>query len=97
LKSKNKEELSLKLLDDPKIPRGRQNPRRPHHSHKPLNIAADIGLKLRRPYCMRRRHHHLKGAPTNLNLKTENETLKRAGVLPLIRAEIHRASMTQRP
>jgi hypothetical protein len=25
----------MKLLDDPKIPTARQNPRIPHHSHKP--------------------------------------------------------------
>jgi hypothetical protein len=31
--TKKKEEL-LMLLDDPKIPTARQNPRRPHYSHK---------------------------------------------------------------
>jgi hypothetical protein len=40
-----KEELPIKLLDDPKIPIARRNPRRPHHSHKPLDVATAIGLK----------------------------------------------------
>jgi hypothetical protein len=40
-----KKELSMKLLDDSKIPTARRNPRRPHHSHKPLDVAAEIGLK----------------------------------------------------
>jgi hypothetical protein len=34
-KTKKNEELPMKLLDDPKIPTARQNPRIPHHSHKP--------------------------------------------------------------
>jgi hypothetical protein len=29
---KKKEELSMKLLDDPKIPTARRNPRKPHHT-----------------------------------------------------------------
>jgi hypothetical protein len=45
LKTKKKEELTMKLLDDPKIPRARRNPRRPYHSHKPLDVAAKMGLK----------------------------------------------------
>jgi hypothetical protein len=44
-----KEELLIKLLDDPKIPTARRNPRRPHHSHKPLDVAAEKGLKPKRP------------------------------------------------
>jgi hypothetical protein len=36
---KKKEELLMKLLDDPNIPTIRRNPRRPHHSHKPLDVA----------------------------------------------------------
>jgi hypothetical protein len=43
--TKKTEELPIKLLDDPKIPTARQNPRRPHHSHKPLDVAAEMGLK----------------------------------------------------
>jgi hypothetical protein len=41
--TKKKEELPMKLLDDPKIPTARQNPRGPHHSHKPLDVAAEMG------------------------------------------------------
>jgi hypothetical protein len=66
-----KKELPMKLIDDPKIPTARRNPRRPHHSHKPLDVAAKIGLKPRRPYCTRRRHHHLSAAPTNLDSKNK--------------------------
>jgi hypothetical protein len=44
-KTKKKEELPMKLLDDPKIPTARRNPQRPHHSHKPLDVAVEIGLK----------------------------------------------------
>jgi hypothetical protein len=44
-KTKKKEELPMKLLDYPKIPTTRQNPRRPHHSHKSLDVAAEMGLK----------------------------------------------------
>jgi hypothetical protein len=47
--TKNKEELPIKLLDDPKIPTARRNPRIPHHSHKPLNIPAEMRLKPGRP------------------------------------------------
>jgi hypothetical protein len=53
--TKKKEELPMKLFDDPKIPTARRNPRRPHHSHKPFNVVVEIGLKPRRPYCTRRR------------------------------------------
>jgi predicted Fe-S protein YdhL (DUF1289 family) len=38
-----KDELPLKLLDDPKIPTRRRKPRRRHHSHKPLDAAAKMG------------------------------------------------------
>jgi hypothetical protein len=68
-KTKKKEELPMKLLDNPKIPTVRRNPRRPHHSHNPLDVAAEMGLKPGRPYCMRRRHHHLSTASTNLDPK----------------------------
>jgi hypothetical protein len=47
----------MKLLDDLKIPIARQNPRRPHHSHKLLDVAVEMGLKPGRPYCMRHCHH----------------------------------------
>jgi hypothetical protein len=72
LETKKNEELSMKLLDDPKIPTARRNPRRPHHFHKLLDVAAEMGLKLRRPYCTRRRHHHLSVALQTLSLKTKN-------------------------
>jgi hypothetical protein len=79
----------MKLLDDPKIPTTRWNPRRPHHSHKPLDVTAEMGLKPGKPYCTRRRHHHLSAASTNLDLKTKNEALKiGGGILPPTRAEI---------
>jgi hypothetical protein len=68
---KKKEELPMKLLDDPKIPTARRNPRRPHHSHKPLDVATEIALKPGRPYCMRRRAPPLQ----TLSLKIENEAL----------------------
>jgi hypothetical protein len=71
LKIKKKEELPMKLLDDPKIPTARRNPRRSHHSHKPLDVSAEMGLKSGRPYCTRRRHHHLSAAPANLNPKNK--------------------------
>jgi hypothetical protein len=64
----------MKHLDDLKIPTVRQNPWRPHHFHKPLDVAAEMGLKLGRPYYMRRRHHHLDAAPTNFNPKTEERS-----------------------
>jgi hypothetical protein len=38
-----KKELPMKLLDDPKIPTAKRNPRRSYHSHKPLKIAAKMG------------------------------------------------------
>jgi hypothetical protein len=92
-----KEELSMKPLDDPKIPTARQNPQRPHHFHKPLDVAAEMGLKPKKPYCTRRRHHHLSATPANLDPKTENGALKTEGrTLPPTRAEIHRTFMGQR-
>jgi hypothetical protein len=93
-----KEELSMKFLDDPKIPTVRQNPRRPHHSHKPLDVTAEMWLKPGRPYCTRRRHHHLSAAPTNFNPKKKNGALKiEGGVLLPTRAEIHHVFMAQKP
>jgi hypothetical protein len=64
----------MKLLDDPKKPTARRNPRRPHHSHKPLDVVAKMGLKPGWPYCTRRRHHHLNSAPTNLDPKNEERS-----------------------
>jgi hypothetical protein len=61
----------MKLLDNPKIPTDRQNPRRQHHPRKPLDVAAEMGLKPRRPYCTRRPHHHLSIAPANLDPKNK--------------------------
>jgi hypothetical protein len=94
-KTKKKEELPMKLLDDPKIPIARRNPRRPHHSHKPLDVATEMGLMPGRPYCTRRRHHHhLSAAPTNLDSKNEERSPQnRSRTLPPTRTEIHRASM----
>jgi hypothetical protein len=48
-----KKELPMKLLDDPKIPTPKRNTQRPNQSHKPLDVATEIGLKPGRPYCMR--------------------------------------------
>jgi hypothetical protein len=94
LKTKKTEEPPMKLLDDPKIPTARRNPRRPYHSHKPLDVAAEMGLKPGRPYCTRHHHHHLSAALKTLTLKTKNEALKTGGrALPTTRAEIHRTSM----
>jgi hypothetical protein len=58
-KTKKKKELPMKLLDDPKIPTARRNLRKSHYSHKPLDVAAEMGLKPGRPYCTRRCHRHL--------------------------------------
>jgi hypothetical protein len=69
-----------------------------HHSHKPLDDAAEMGLKPRRPYCTRRRRHHLSVAPTNLDPKNkERSPQNKGGALPPTRAEIRHASMAQRP
>jgi hypothetical protein len=84
----------MKLLDDPKIPTTTRNSGRPHHSHKPLDVAAEMGLKQGRPYCMRHRHHHLIAASTNLDPKNvEQSPQNRGETLPLTKAEIHHASM----
>jgi hypothetical protein len=93
-KTKKKEELLMKLLDDPKIPTARQNPQRPYHSRQLLDVAAEIGLKPKRPYCMRRCHHHLSAVPTNFDPKTEEQSPQnRGGALPPTRTEIHHVSM----
>jgi hypothetical protein len=56
------------------------------------------GAEAGRPYCTRRRHHHLSAAPTNLDPKNkERSPQNRGGALPPTRAEIHRVSMAQRP
>jgi hypothetical protein len=81
-KTKKKEELSMNLFDDPKIPTVRQNPRRPHHSHKPLDVTAEMGLKPGRPYCTRHRHHHLSATPANLNPKNEERSPQNGGWSP---------------
>jgi hypothetical protein len=70
-KTKKEEELPIKLLDDPKIPTARRNPRTPHHSHKPLD-----GVEAERPYCTRRRHYYLNTASLQtLTLKAENNCI----------------------
>jgi hypothetical protein len=69
--TKKKEELPMKLLDDPKNPTARRNPRRPYHSHKPLDGTVEMGLMPGKPYCTKRRHYHLNAAPTNLDPKNE--------------------------
>jgi hypothetical protein len=93
-KTKKKDGLPLKLLDDLKIPTARRKPRRRHHSHKPLNVAAEMGLKPERPYYTRRRRHHLMPPLQTLTLQTENETHKTGGgVLPPMRVAIHRTPM----
>jgi hypothetical protein len=78
-KTKKKEELPMKLLDNPEIPIARRNPQRPHHSHKPLDVTAEMGLKPGRPYCMRRCHHHLSVAPTNLEPKNGERSPQNRG------------------
>jgi hypothetical protein len=40
----------MKLHDDPKIPPARRGPREPHHSHKLLDVIAEMGLKPGRLY-----------------------------------------------
>jgi hypothetical protein len=95
---KEEERTVMKLLDDSKISIAIRNHRRQHHSHKPLDVAVEMGLKPGRPYYARRRHHHLSATPINLDPKMKNEALKRGGAtLPLTRAENHRTSMAQRP
>ena len=47
---KKKVELPMKLHDDPKISTARRDPRRPHHSHKLLNVTVEMGLKTGRLY-----------------------------------------------
>jgi hypothetical protein len=74
--TKKKEELSMKLLDDPNIPTAKRKPRRPHHTCKSLDVAAKMGLKPGIPYCTRRRHHQLSAAPTTLTLKRRTEPSK---------------------
>jgi hypothetical protein len=72
----------MMLLDDPKIPTARRNPRRPNHSHKPLDVATKMGLKPEIPYCTRRRHHHLITAPTNLDPKNRERSPQNRGRSP---------------
>jgi hypothetical protein len=79
---KKKEELPMKFLDDPKIPIARRYPQRPHHSHKPLDVAAETGLKPGRAHCTRRRHHHLNAAPTNLDPKNGERSPQNRGRSP---------------
>jgi hypothetical protein len=45
----------MKLLDDMKISTTKRSPWWPHHSHKLLNIAAEMGLKPGRLYWRTRR------------------------------------------
>ena len=78
--TKKKVELPMKLHEDPKIPPARQDPRRPHHSHKLLDVAVEMGLKPGRLYWKRRRRHHLSPAPPSLNPKnTKTEPSRRLG------------------
>jgi hypothetical protein len=79
---KKKEELLIKLLDDPKIPTAKQNSRRPNHSHKLLDVAAEMRLNPGRPYCTRRRHHHMSDAPTNLDPKKRERSPQIRGQSP---------------
>jgi hypothetical protein len=44
-KTKKKDELPMKLLDNPKISTARRNPRKPHHSHKILGVTVEMGLR----------------------------------------------------
>jgi hypothetical protein len=93
--SKRPQPDEMKLLDDPNIPTARRNPRRPHHSHKTLDVAVEMGLKPGRPYCTRHRHHHhLSAASTNLNPTNKEESPQnRGGTLSPTRAEIYHATM----
>jgi hypothetical protein len=43
-KMNKKEEIPMKLIDDLKISTARQNPQRPHHSHKLLSVISEMGL-----------------------------------------------------
>jgi hypothetical protein len=79
---KKKEELPMKLLDDLKIPLAIRNLQRPHHSHKPLDVAAEMGFKPGRPYWTRRHHYHLSIAPTNLDPKNEKQSPQNRGRSP---------------
>jgi hypothetical protein len=79
-KTMKKDELPLKLIDDPKIPTATRKPRKQHHSHKSLDVAAEMGLKPGRPYCTRRRHHHLSTAPINFDpINAERNPQDRGG------------------
>jgi hypothetical protein len=73
---RRRKKLPIKLLDDPKIPTVRRNPRKPHHFHKHLDIVVEMGLKPERPYFTRRRHHHLIAAPVNLDPKGPHTSKK---------------------
>jgi hypothetical protein len=77
-----KVELSMKLLDDPKIPIARRNPCRPHHSNKPLDVAIEMGLKPGRSYCMRRCHHRPSATPTNLDPQNGEQSPQSMGWSP---------------
>jgi hypothetical protein len=67
----------MKLLDDLAIPIARSTRER-YHSHKLLDIVAEMGLNLGRLYWTMHRHHHLNVAPPKLNLKTrKTETSRR--------------------
>jgi hypothetical protein len=67
----------MKLLDDPKIPIARRNPQRPTHSHKLLDVAVEMGLKARRPYCTRRRH--MSAVPTNFDPNNKERSPQNRG------------------
>jgi hypothetical protein len=88
----------MKLLDDPKIPTTRQNRQRSQHSHKPLDVAAEMGLKLE-DHIARLAATATRAPPLQtLIQKTKNKVLKiGVGALPPMRTEIHHISMAQKP
>ena len=76
---KKEKELLMKLLDDPEIPTSIRIPQEPHHSHKLLVGAAEMGMKPGRLYWIRRHRHHLSVVPPNLNPKTRKTEPSRDG------------------
>jgi hypothetical protein len=91
LETKQKDEPTMKILDDLKIPTARRIPRWPHHSHKILDVTAKMAQKPRRLYWRRCRHHHIWALPhQTFTLKLEK------GYIPPTRGEIHPYSMAWR-
>jgi hypothetical protein len=60
--------------DNSKIPTARRGPSWPHHSHRILDIAIEMGLKPRRLYWRRSRRPHLSATPPNLHPKTTKQS-----------------------